>query len=218
MYEMKNARQLLTYTRAFFKESLKSTNKTFSLSYGTASPARKQRRIYDAERSSELILHLRQHFDTKELVNVLHCLDPLDRAGNCFEYSIVAISYGVVTHVPNIWLASNNEHHFLVLADTASFNDLTVDGFRQYEKDDFWVCDPWFNIHCKMHLYRLMVIAKSTQWEHEGKEVYFDDNNSEPASIWINRLISEKMWFLKMTGSTGQPTDNQKWTLSYRQA
>ncbi|MET4709994.1 hypothetical protein [Endozoicomonas lisbonensis] len=210
MYEMENARQLLIYTRAFFKESLKSSIKTFSLSYGSASPFRKRRRVYDAEKSSEMICHLREHFDTNELLNVLHVLDPLDRAGNCHEYAMVAIDHGVQARIPNIWLVGQNLHQFLVLADSAGFNDLTVNEFCQYEDSSFWVCDPWFNIHCKMHLYHLMVMGKSTQWEHEGKEIYIDDNNTEPASVWSNRLLLEKMQFIKMTDSEGQPTDNWK--------
>ncbi|MCW7554076.1 hypothetical protein NX722_15915 [Endozoicomonas gorgoniicola] len=174
----------------------------------TASTLRKQRRIYHAERSGELVRYLRQNYDIKRLLHALHSFNSMDRVGNCFEYSIVAINHGVETHIPNIWLASQNLHQFLVLADTASLNDLAVDEFWQHEDNDFWVCDPWFNIYCKMHLYRLMTVIKSTQWEHEGKEIYIDDNNTEPASMWVNRLILRKMQFVKMTDSEGQPTNN----------
>ena len=208
MYEMDNARQLLIYTRAFFKVSLKSANKTFSLSYGTASTLRKQKRIDYAERSDELTSYLRSLCDTKKMLRILHSLSPLDRTGNCYEYSMVAINHGVETHIPNIWFASQSSHQFLVLADIASFNDLAVHEFRLHENNDFWVCDPWFNIHCKMHLYRLMAEIKSTQWGCEGKEIYIDDNTTEPAFIWVNRLLSEKMHFIKMTDSAGQPTNN----------
>ena len=205
---MDNARKLLNYTRAFFKGSLKSANKTFSLSYGTASSTRKQRRIDNSEKSTELIRHLRSNYDTKQLMYALHALNPMGRAGNCSEYSTVAINYGVETHTPNIWFASQSVHEFLVLADTVSFNDLAVDEFWQFEEKDFWVCDPWFNIHCKMHLYYLMAVSKAAQWEYEGKEIYVCQDTLEPASIWVNRLVWDKTNFVKMTDSAGQPTSN----------
>ena len=208
MYEMDNARQLLIYTRAFFKGSLKSCNKTFSLSYGTASTLRKRRRISYGEKSDELTGYLRSVCDTKIMLRILHSFSPRHRTGNCYEYSMVAINHGVKTHIPNIWFASQCSHQFLVLADIASFNDLAVDEFRLHENNDFWVCDPWFNIHCKMHLYYLMAVCKTAQWEYEGKEIYVCQDTTEPASIWVNRLLWDKTNFVKMTDSAGQPTSN----------
>ena len=82
-----------------------------------------------------------------------------------------------------------------------------MNDFRQYEDRGFWVCDPWFNIHCKIQFYGSMVISKSTQWENEGKEIYDGDSViSAPATQWSHRLFHNKIQFIQMTDNNGKPT------------
>ena len=209
MNEMESARRLLTYARLFFKSSLKSANKTFSMSYGAASPLRKQRRIVHSEKSCKVIGDLRSLSYTHEKLHILHSSAPKERAGNCTEYAEIAIKHGCEMCVQNIWLAIHNLHKFLVLADTPNLSSLKLSEFWGYENRNFWVCDPWFNIHCKMYLYGQMVTSKSAKWKNEGKEIYFDGAR-ETAIQWRHRLYSGKIRFTKMTDSNGSPTDGYK--------
>ena len=213
MHEMENARQLLTYARTFFKGSLKTSNKIFSSSYGVASETRKQRRIACAKKSGYVLSKLREH-DTRKSLHILYSCFPQDRAGNCCEYVDVAINHGVKLQVPNIWSVIHDLHQLLVLANTPGFNISTLSEFKRYEDNDFWVCDPWFNIHCRMHLYGLMIVSKSSQWQHEGKEIYLDNGTAEPASMLYPRLSLEKIEFTQMTDHEGKATNGWEQRLS----
>ena len=59
MNEMTNSQLLLTCARQFFKGSLKTDNKFFSMSYGQASPQRKQKRLDDAKKANGGISQVR---------------------------------------------------------------------------------------------------------------------------------------------------------------
>ncbi|MET4692861.1 hypothetical protein [Endozoicomonas lisbonensis] len=205
MNEKDNARELLTYARLFFKDSLKSANKTFSMSYGTASPSRKQLRIDNSEKAFGVINDLRGLSCTHEKLNLLHSADPKKRAGNCTEYAEIAIRRGCEVRIPNIWLAIHDLHKLLVLADTPSLRSLALNEFERYEGLNFWVCDPWFNIYCKMHLYDQMMTSRSARWKNEGKEIH-SPRGTETATQWRHRLHSGKIRFTRMTDSNGSPT------------
>ena len=218
MNEKENARQLLIYARLFFKHSLKSANKTFSTSYGTASPSRKQKRIDHSEKALRVIDNLRRLPCAYEKMNLLHSSDPRARAGNCTEYAEIAIKHGCEVRIPNIWLAIHDLHKFLVLADTSDLRNFTLNKLGQYEELNFWVCDPWFNIHCKMYLYGQMVTSKSARWKNEGKEIH-SASITETAAQWGLRLYSGKIRFTRMTDSNGNPTSDYELHFSrYRPA
>ncbi|MET4696878.1 hypothetical protein V5J35_000067 [Endozoicomonas sp. NE40] len=209
MNEMENAWKLLMYSRTFFKGSLKSGNKVFSPSGGSASPGRRQRRNENSVEANDWISVLSNHCTTRELLDILALASPEGRSGNCFEYSMIAIRNGVDLHIPNIWLVIHHTHQFLVLADIASFNDLEAHEFHQFDSNNFWVCDPWFKIHCRMHLYSLMTSIKSLQWECEGKLIFNSDHTELP-TLWSQKLCVGKMRFIRMTDSAGTPT-NEWW-------
>ncbi|MCW7554782.1 hypothetical protein NX722_19595 [Endozoicomonas gorgoniicola] len=207
MNEMENARLLLDYSRLFFKDSFKTGNKIYSMSYGAAEPSRKLRRKNHSEISSDLIRDFRKTYNRFSVHDFLGSLPREARAGNCGEYVGVALKHGLENKIQNIWLVLHDKHEFLVLAADPGLNAmLTLSEFCQYENYNYWVCDPWFNIHCKMHLYGVMVNLKSTQWEYEGKEIQIDANYNEPATQWCQRLSIGTMVTFRMTDSSGQPT------------
>ena len=207
MQEMINSKHLLMYSRNFFKGSLKTGNKTFSSSYGDASQKRKTKRRINAIVANKRILFLRKH--TKEKVlEMLHRLIPADRVGNCGEYAFVAIDYGVQISMPDIWLVDHEEHGFVLLANTTIFhqNPISLSDFSKYKNDSYWICDPWFNIHCKMCEYEAMVKLKAAKWEREGKKIGLLESTSIAAKEWSLKLSSGKMKFYKMTTHNGTRT------------
>ena len=208
MNEMEHARFLRDYSRLFFKNSFKTSNKTYSMSYGTAMPSKKLARIHYCGVAINLIDHYRKTYDNFDSFHFLTSCPQQERAGNCHEYCGIALKYGFENSIENIWLANHEMHGFLILAaDPGISATLTLNEFCQYENYNYWVCDPWFNIHCRMHLYGLMANLKSSQWESEGKEIYRDDHNSERATLWCQRLFIDNMTFQRMTDNNGQPTD-----------
>ena len=207
MNEMEHARLLLDYSRLFFKNSFKTANKTYSMSYGTATLPRKMARINYSQVARDLLQHSRTMYNCLDALQLLISCPQQARAGNCDEYVGIALKYGLENRVENIWMADHEMHEFLILAADPGISDtLALNEFCQYENYDYWVCDPWFNIHCRMHLYGLMANFKSFQWESEGKEIYIDANSTERATLWCQRLFTGNMTFLRMTDSNGQPT------------
>ncbi|MCW7554783.1 hypothetical protein NX722_19600 [Endozoicomonas gorgoniicola] len=209
MNEMEHARFLRDYSRLFFKNSFKTSNKTYSMSYGTATLLRKMARINYSEVANDLVGYYRDTYDNFDTLQLLTSSPQLARAGNCEEYCGIALKYGFENRIENIWVADHEIHEFLILAaDPGISATLTLNEFCQYENCDYWVCDPWFNIHCRMHLYGLMANFKSCQWESEGKEIYKDVYNSERATLWCQRLFVNDMTIYRMTDNNGQPTDD----------
>ena len=207
MNEMENARLLLDHARLFFKGSFKTANKTYSTSYGTAALSKKVARINYRGVAYDLIDHSRTMYDIIHSLQLLTSCPHLVRSGNCQEYCGIALKYGSENRIENIWMAMHEKHGFLILAaDPGISATLTLNEFCQYENYDYWVCDPWFNIHCRMHLYGLMATLKSAQWESEGKEIYKDNYNNERATLWCQRLFIGNMTFRKMTDNNGQST------------
>ena len=205
---MTNAQLMLTYARNFFKGSLKTSNKTFSRYYGSALPPRRLRRINASEKAAGLIPRLRHRQDNIDAVLLLHAMNPEDRAGSCKEYTCVALKFGLDTKIPNIWLVKHELHGFLVLTNESRLPDkLMLSEFEQFKNDEFWVCDAWFNIHCRMDMYAQMVTLQSNYWTLEGKEIYTTENIHIPANQWCQRLRIGEMEFLRMTDSAGMPTD-----------
>ena len=152
--------------------------------------------------ANERILFLRKYKKDKVL-EMLHRLIPADRVGNCEEYAFVAIDYGIKISMPDIWLVVHDEHVFVLLADTIVFHQhpISLGDFSKYENDSYWICDPWFNIHCKMCEYEAMVQLKAAKWEREGKIVLLE--TSIAAKEWSLKLSSGKMRFYKMTTHNG---------------
>ena len=210
MKEMENSRLLLEYSRLFFKGSLKTDNKTYSLSYGSASEEKKLVRRANVPRSTKGIEYLRKTFGVNELAKIksIDFIPQEERAGNCQEYNNAVLEVGYENKIPNMWLIIHQIHSFLVLTTDSGLSDtLALSEFCQYEKYNHWVCDPWFNIHCKMHLYGLMVHSKSSQWESEGKEISsILSGRFERATQWCQRLFTGNMEAIRMTDSGGQPT------------
>ncbi|UYM17762.1 hypothetical protein [Endozoicomonas euniceicola] len=207
MNEMEHARFLRDYSRLFFKNSFKTCNKTYSMSYGTATLSKKVARLNYSRVAYDLVGHYRDMYDNFDSFLLLTSCPRLARAGNCEEYYGIALKYGFENRIENIWLADHEMHGFLILAaDPGISATLTLNEFCQYETYNYWVCDPWFNIHCRMHLYGLMATLKSSQWESEGKEIYKDEYNSERATLWCQRLFIGNMSFHRMTDNNGQPT------------
>ena len=208
MNEMEHARFLRDYSRLFFRNSFKTSNKTYSMSYGSAKRSKKIARITYSEVAGDLLQHCRKMYDNFDSLQLLTSCPQQERAGNCQEYCGIALKYGFENSIENIWLANHEMHGFLILAaDPGISATLTLNEFCQYETYNYWVCDPWFNIHCRMHLYGLMANLKSSQWESEGKEIYKDDYNSERATLWCQRLFIGNMTFRRITDNNGQPTD-----------
>ena len=207
MNEMEHARFLRDYSRLFFKKSFKTCNKTYSMSYGTATLPKKVARINGTEVANDLIGYYRDMYDNFDSFLLLTSCPQLARAGNCEEYCGIALKCGFENRIENIWMAEHEKHEFLILAaDPGISATLTLNQFCQYETYNYWVCDPWFNIHCRMHMYGLMANLKSAQWESEGKEIYKDNYNSERATLWCQRLFIGNMTFRRMTDNNGQPT------------
>ena len=204
MQEMINSKHLLIYSRDFFKESLKTSNKFFSNAYGDASQERKNKRGSNAAQADERIISLRKQTNQK-MLKILHSLTPSDRVGNCNEYALVAIDYGIKISMPDIWLVSHREHVFVLLANTTSFyqHSIPLSDFSKYKNDSYWICDPWFNIHCKMCEYEAMAHFKAGKWEQEGKRVVMLGHTSIAATDWLLKLSSGKMKFYKMTTHKG---------------
>ncbi|MET4694080.1 hypothetical protein [Endozoicomonas lisbonensis] len=205
MNEMTNAQLMLTYARNFFKGSLKTDNKVFSMNYGLASPERKQKRLDDAKKASAALRRSRLYNNIDALS--LLCSAPLEeKAGNCNEYTCVSLQLGMAMEFPNIWLAVHDCHVFLVLANESELkSELALKEFNQYRNDDLWVCDPWFNIHCRLDMYGPMAIVQSSRWSIAGKEIC-SDYFQEPANQWYLRLFAGKIRFLRMTDSAGVAT------------
>ncbi|UYM14802.1 hypothetical protein [Endozoicomonas euniceicola] len=220
MNEMENARLMLDYSRLFFKGSLKTGNKTYSLRYGTASEEKKLKRRTNHVRALHGVGFLRKEFPVfpdqvlgKEFAKheFLSAMSQGKRSGNCQEYNNAALIFGYENKVQNIWLILHKEHEFLVLATDPGLSDtLVLSEFCQYKDYNYWVCDSWFNIHCKIDLYGLMVNSKSSQWELEGKEIFITETciaYSEKATQWCQKLFIGDMQAIRMTDSSGQPTD-----------
>ena len=210
MNEMENARLLLICSRLFFKDSLKTDNKTYSPSDGSASEEKKLKRRANAPRSSEALGYLRKTFGVDEFAKIefLGFIPEEKRAGNSSEYISVALKHGCENKIPNIWLIIHSIHSFLVLATDPGLSDtLALSEFCQYKDYNYWVCDPWFNIHCKMQFYGPMVNCKSCQWESEGKEIGSSlPGHFEQATKWCQKLFIGNMQAIRMTDSSGQPT------------
>lgn len=136
---------------------------------------------------------------------MLYRIIPPDRAGNCQEYAFVAIDYGIKLSMPDIWLVVHDEHVFVLLADTTIFhqNPISLGDFSKYKNDSYWICDPWFNIHCKMCEYAAMVQLKAAKWEREGKKIGSFETTSIAAKEWSLKLSSGEMTFYKMTTHNG---------------
>ena len=207
MQEMINSKHLLIYSRHFFKESLKAGNKTFSSSYGEASQERKTKRRINAITADARIVSLRKQTNQK-ILEILHSHTPSDRAGNCYEYALVAIDYGVKISMPDIWLVEHSEHVFVLLANTIFFHQRSIplSDFSKYKNDSYWICDPWFNIHCKMCEYEAMVQFKAGKWEQEGKRIGMLELTSIAAKEWSLKLLSGEIKFYKMTSHNGTRT------------
>ena len=207
MQEMINSKHLLIYSRHFFKESLKTSNKFFSTSYGDASHERKNKRGSNAIQASAMVLSFRKQTN-KEMLKILHSLAPSDRAGNCYEYAFVAIDYGIKLSMPDIWLVVHGEHLFVLLANTTIFHEhpIPLSDFSKYKNDSYWICDPWFNIHCKMCEYEAMVQFKAGKWEQEGKRIGMLESTSIAAKEWSLKLSSGEISFYKMTTHNGTRT------------
>ena len=207
MQEMINSKHLLIYSRNFFKESLKAGNKTFSTSYGEACQERKIKRNENAIIANERILFLRKQTNQK-ILEMLHRLIPEDRVSNCQEYALVAIDYGVKVSMPDIWLVDHGVHEFVLLANTTLFSQHPVPlrDFSKYKNDSYWICDPWFNIHCKMCEYEAMVQFKAGKWEQEGKRIGMLESTSIAAKEWALKLSSGEIKFYKMTSHNGTKT------------
>ena len=207
MNEMEHARLLLDHARLFFKGSFKTGNKTYSMSYGAAALSKKVARINYCGVARDLTDYYRKTYNTAGSLQLLASCPQLARSGNCLEYCGIALKYGFENRIENIWMAIHEKHSFLILAaDPGISVTLTLNEFCQYENYDYWVCDPWFNIHCRMHLYGMMANLKSAQWEFEGKEIYIDDHNSERATLWCQRLFIDDMTISRLTDNSGQPT------------
>ena len=217
MNEMEKAWLMLNHSRSFFKGSLKTDNKTYSLDYGTASGEKKLKRRANCELAYVGIGCLRKEFPEKVPANefvkheLLRLISRRKRVGNCQEYNNAALMFGYENEIQNIWLISHKEHEFLVLATDPGLSDtLTLSEFCQYKDYNYWVCDPWFNIHCKIDLYGPMVNSKSPQWELEGKERLIREtafDYGEPATRWCQKLFIGNMKAIRMTDSSGQSTD-----------
>lgn len=208
--QMTNSHQMMNYARQFFKVSLKTGNKTFSLEYGLASPERKQRRLANVHKAYNAICDLRKHLNY-DACRLLDSYSPEERAGDCHEYTCIALQYGRALKVPNIWLVRHEFHTFLVLANESELkNKLALKEFYQYKDEDIWVCDPWFNIHCKLNMYGPMAIMQSSRWSIAGKEICSGWNMQEPANQWCQKLFDGEMRFLRMTDNSGQATHDCK--------
>ncbi|MCW7554771.1 hypothetical protein NX722_19540 [Endozoicomonas gorgoniicola] len=204
MQEMINSKHLLIYSRNFFKESLKASNKFFSDSYGDASQERKNKRGSNAVQADARILSLRKQTNQKKL-EILHSLTPSDRAGNCEEYALVAIDYGINISMPDIWLVHHSDHAFVLLANTTLFSlhPIPLSDFSRHKNDNYWICDPWFNIHCKMCEYEAMAHFKAGKWEQEGKRIGVPGCTGTAAKDWPLTLSTGSMIFYKMTTHNG---------------
>ncbi|MET4692898.1 hypothetical protein [Endozoicomonas lisbonensis] len=207
MQEMINSKHLLIYSRNFFKGSLKAGNKTFSTSYGDACQERKKKRNENAIRANTRILFLREHSNEK-ILEMLYRLIREDRVGNCQEYAFIAIDYGVRISMPDVWLVVHDSHVFVLLADTEIFyqQPMPLSDFSKYKNDRYWICDPWFNIHCKMCEYEPMVSLKAAKWEQEGKRIGTYESTSIAAKEWSLKLSSGEIQFFKMTTHNGTRT------------
>ncbi|UYM18721.1 hypothetical protein [Endozoicomonas euniceicola] len=217
MNEMQNAHLLLTFARDFFRGSLKSSNKTYSNIYGKASASRKQKRIANGGKAGYAIGALRAYGHASQGVKLLLASDQGQRAGNCCEYASIALRQGVDLKIPNIWFARNNLHGFIILAEELPASML-LDDFRHCTGNSFWVCDPWCNLFCEMHQFPMMIMAKAQKWTMEGKEIYLDNDRSIALGIfWAYQLLQTKIFFDRMTDSTGKKTELYKkdFTLSW---
>ena len=217
MNEMENAHRLLTFARDFFRGSLKSSNKTYSDIYGKASASRKQKRVANAGKAGYAIGALRTHEHASRKMKALLACDRGQRAGNCNEYTSIALTQGVDLKIPDIWFAENELHTFLMLSRELP-GSMFLKDFSHCGDYNAWVCDPWCNLFCEMHQFPMMVMAKAQQWEMEGKEIYFDnDSVSALATRWAHKLLRTKIYFDRMTDNTGRQTEVYKkyFTLSW---
>ncbi|MET4693373.1 hypothetical protein [Endozoicomonas lisbonensis] len=198
--------QMINYARQFFKLSLKTGNKSFSLEYGLASPERKQRRLANEYKAYNVICDLRK-YTTFDACRLLDSYPPQERAGDCHEYSCIALQYGKALEIPNVWLVDHKCHTFLVVANEIELKKkLALKEFDQYKNENIWVCDPWFNIHCELDMYGPMAIIQSSRWSIAGKEICSDWDLQEPANQWCQRLFDGEMKFLRMTDNSGLAT------------
>ena len=208
MNEMTNSQFLLNHARQFFKGSSKTNNKVFSMSYGLASPQRKRKRLDDVRKAYGVIARLRESNNKIDEYSLLRATPQEERAGNNDEYILVALQLGIAMKIPHIWLVDHEFHLFLVLADESMhYHKSSLRAFDQYENNNFWVCDPWFNIHCKLAMYGSMASLQSNRWSMAGKEIR-TGYLQEPANLWCLRLFEGEMTFLIMTDSDGMPTDD----------
>ena len=201
------ARELSEFARDFFRGSLKTANKVYNLEYGSVSEDDKLRRNSNRQKA------VRSHIALCKLpvldrIKTLETWEQENRCGNCHEYAQVAANEGIRRKIPNIWLATlvNGMHCFLVLADTpVQFNTMPITEFKHFEQNDFSVCDPWFNISCKLYLYHSKTFEKACDWNYKGKQITSKlFRTGEPAIQWFHRLVNIKIAFYQITDEKGE--------------
>ena len=209
MNEMENAHLLLTFARDFFRDSLKTTNKTYSKCYGDAPLLKKQKRIENRIQAVWPLFYLRKHEHRSKRIESLLATDQKQRAGNCGEYADIVVWQGVNRETPNIWYAENDLHTFIMLAGELPDSILTND-FCHCTDNSIWVCDPWCNLVCEMPQYPKSAMEKAQSWEMQGKEIRSSRVESIPATHWVCRMLKTQTSFYRITDSTGRKTDLYK--------
>ena len=199
--------ELSEFARNFFRGSLKSANKVYSMEYGSVSEDDKLRRNDNRQKAFQLHAALCKH-PVRSRIQTLETWEQEKRCGNCLEYAQVAANEGIKRKIPNISLATfvNGIHSFLVLADTpAQLDTMSITEFKNFEQNEFFVCDPWFNISCKLYLYHLKTFEKACDWSKKGKQITSKlFQTGEPVIQWFHRLEDSDIAFFQITNEKGE--------------
>ncbi|MET4695596.1 hypothetical protein [Endozoicomonas lisbonensis] len=199
--------ELSEFAREYFRGTLKTANKVYSLQYGSVAEDDKLRRNSNRQKAFQSHIDLCKH-PVQSRIEILETWEQEKRCGNCLEYAQIAANEGIKRKIPNIWLASyiNGLHVFLVLTDTpAQFDIMPIKDFKNFEQNDFFVCDPWFNISCKLCLYHSKTFEKACDWNSKGKEITSKlFRTGEPAIQWFHRLADSKIEFCQITNEKGE--------------
>lgn len=210
---------LLTYVRHFFKNSLKSNNKYYSLHYGNKSLEKKMTRNSNA--ASHQLSTIRER-EGAENIDYLKKMSSHERAGNCGEYMVIALSKAVDDGRCSLWTISiespyhrDINHELIVIGMKQTvFLPNRLLNMNHYDNANYgYIVDPWMNISCELHLYHIMMQIKVSQWLFDGKEIEVGNSHLQ-APQWFEKIRNSNLDFTNMITDDGSLSEDYE--LLYR--
>lgn len=172
------AKQINAEVRKHYANGLKSSNKLYSLDYGTKPLEKKEARNEIARQAAQALI---QHRARKIKLSDLHKIFPI--VGNCGEQSCLAANFAheqvssPTSHIFTMLIDSHNPNHQFCVFNLPAQHPHKLGALQDMSKcsdpsvEDTVVCDPWANIACYYKEYPSKLQEKMQKWEQEGKVI-----------------------------------------------